>query len=352
MATSPARSTWLGPSPIQLPARPPHLRVRIWRRLQQVGAAVLRNSIYVLPNTAEAREDLEWVRSEIVAHRGQASLLEASALDGSTDRDLIAQLRADRDAEYQALMKDAARAREAARRTENRLVRRSNVRCETLKDQLAAIAKRGLLRYAVPSRRRSADRRNRGAASGAATPPAADRHRLQAKQFKGRVWLTRPRPGIDRMASAWFIRRFIDRSAWFRFADAADARDRRSIPFDMADVEFGHHGASCTFETLVRRFGVADPADAAKIAEIVQSDLDLKETRFGRPEAAAVGRIVEGLRAAGASDPDLLERGGLDDRGALPVVRRRGQEADALNQPRSASIAPGVHPNVCLNAAM
>ena len=172
---------------------------------------------------------------------------------------------------------------------------------------MAAIAKRDY--FETPSRRAAeALIGDIERTLGAATPPAADAPRLQAKQFKGRVWVTRPRPGIDRMASAWFIRRFIDRSARFRFADAADARDRRSIPFDMPDVEFGHHGASCTFETLVHRFGVADPA-VRQIADIVH-DLDLKETRFGRPEAAAVGRIVDGLRAAGTSDPSCSSAAG------------------------------------------
>jgi hypothetical protein len=289
----------------QLPARPPHLRVRIWRRLQQIGAAVLRNSMYVLPNTAEAREDLEWVRSEIVAHRGQASLLEAMALDGSTDTDLVAQMRADRDAEYQAFMTAAARARDAARKASPaaRAAMRRTLR--TQKEQLASIARRDY--FETPSR---------GAAQalvaqierelGDQPPAAADAPPLKVRDFKGRVWLTRPHPGIDRVASAWFIRRFVDARARFTFG-AAPGRQRRAIPFDMADVEFGHHGARCTFETLVHRFGVTEPA-VRHIGEIVH-DLDLKETRFGRPETAAIGRIVEGLRASGAADGDLLERG-------------------------------------------
>ena len=109
------------------------------------------------------------------------------------------------------------------------------------------------------------------------------------------------------MASAWLIRRFIDPHARFKFAEIVPARDRRSVPFDMADVEFGHQGPRCTFETLAHRFGIADPA-VRPIAEIVH-DLDLKETRFGRPETTAVGRIVEGLRASGGTDHELLDRG-------------------------------------------
>ena len=305
MATSPARTTWLVLA-YQLPARPPHLRVRIWRRLQQIGAAALRNSIYVLPNSDEAREDLEWVRGEIVGHRGQASLLEAVALDGDTDADLVAQMTADRDAEYQTLMTAASRARDAARKVApaSRPAMQRGLR--KLKEQLASITRRD---YGNPPSRRAAEalvaQIERELAD--RVSPVAASPRLRTRDFKGRVWLTRSRPGIDRIASAWFIRRFIDARARFTFATSVPARDRRSVPFDMADVEFGHHGAHCTFETLVHRFGVA-ARSVRRLAEIVH-DLDLKETRFGHPEAVAVGRIVEGLRASGLADGELLERG-------------------------------------------
>ena len=305
MPTAPSRTTWLVLA-YQLPARPPHLRVRIWRRLQQVGAAVLRNSIYVLPNTSEAREDLEWIRAEVVAHRGQASLLEARALDGDTDKDLVTQLRSERDVEYQAFIKEASRARHAARKA-TPAARPAMMRgVRKLKDQLGAIVKRDY--FEAPLRRAAEALVHEIERELGDTPADAhDRPRLRARAFTGRVWLTRPHPGIDRMASAWLIRRFIDPRATFAFAGAVPPRDRRSVPFDMVDVEFGHHGPHCTFETLVHRFGIADPA-VRPIAEIVH-DLDLKETRFGRPEAAAVGRIVDGLRASGAADADLLDRG-------------------------------------------
>lgn len=303
LVPSTVRQSWLLLA-YQLPARPPHLRVRIWRRLQLIGAAVLRNSIYVLPNTSEAREDLEWIRSEIVEHRGQASLLEASALDGYTDADLVAQLRADRDAEYQAFIADASRARDAARAAAPAARPGLLRRLRTLEDRLGAIAKRDYV--GTPSRRTGeALVQQIAQALSQATPRAADARRLDARDYRGRLWVTRPRPGIDRMASAWFIRRFIDARARFTFATSPD---RRGVPFDMADVEFGHHGSHCSFETLAHRFGVVEPA-VKRIAEIVH-DLDLKETRFGPAETLAVGRIVEGLRASGATDADLLERGG------------------------------------------
>jgi hypothetical protein len=109
------------------------------------------------------------------------------------------------------------------------------------------------------------------------------------------------------MASAWLIKRFIASDARFAFRSAQAALRKGHVPFDMPDVEFGHHGAHCTFETLMQRFAITDPA-ATSLAHIVH-DLDLKETRYGMPEGAAIGRIVEGLRAAYADDHRLLERG-------------------------------------------
>ena len=195
MATPQARTVWLVLA-YQLPARPPHLRVRIWRRLQQLGAAVLRNSMYVLPNTAEAREDLEWVRSEIVAHRGQASLLEATALDGSTDADLVAQMRADRDAEYQAFMTAASRARDAARKASPAARAAMRRKLRTQKEQLASIARRDY--FETPARGAAQALMSQIERELGDQAPAADAPPLKARDFKGRVWLTRPHPGIDR----------------------------------------------------------------------------------------------------------------------------------------------------------
>jgi hypothetical protein len=125
--------------------------------------------------------------------------------------------------------------------------------------------------------------------------------------FTARTWVTRPRPGVDRMSSAWLIRRFIDPTASVGFGDTPP-EGGAEIPFDMFGVEFGHHGSSCTFETFVERFGLSTPG-LGWIARIVHT-LDLKdETSPPLPEAPGVGRLIEGLRLAYADDGELLERG-------------------------------------------
>src|SRR5262249_4971625 len=131
--------------------------------------------------------------------------------------------------------------------------------------------------------------------------------RLARESFTRRTWVTRPRPGIDRMASAGLIKPFIAPSARFSFTSSQAEVRNGHVPFDMPDVEFGHHGAHCTFETLMQRFAITDPA-VTSVSHVVH-DLDLKETRYAMPEGAAISRIVDGLRAAYADDHQLLVRG-------------------------------------------
>ena len=290
----------------QLPPRPSNLRVRIWRRLQQIGAAVLRNSIYVLPNTPETREDFAWVRAEITAHAGQVSLLEANSIDGYTDDELVRQFQHDRDADYHRLAGDVRR---VLRKPRGRAARRAapNPELRKLQERLAAIT---AIDYFNAPAANDARQALEDLQMSLSPPNGASRVGegvLHREDFRGRVWVTRPRPGVDRMASAWLIRRFIAPDARFAFAAPQARVTKRQIPFDMPDVEFGHHGSDCTFERLVGRFRISDTG-VARLAHVVH-DLDLKEARYRLPESVAVGRLVEGLRAAYTDDAELLKHG-------------------------------------------
>jgi hypothetical protein len=125
--------------------------------------------------------------------------------------------------------------------------------------------------------------------------------------FQGRLWITRPRPGVDRMASAWLIRRFIDPQARFGFAAYRQSVPQGGVPFDMFGVEFSHQGDGCTFETLCSVFAIDEPA-LSRVAGIVH-DLDLKDGRFGATECATVGAMIDGLQLAYQKDDELLEQG-------------------------------------------
>jgi hypothetical protein len=130
--------------------------------------------------------------------------------------------------------------------------------------------------------------------------------KLEPRDFRGRAWLTRPRPEIDRVGSAWLIRKSIDPKAKFVFA-VKRPPNRRTLTFDMLDGDFSHDGDDCTFETLIRRFGIEDKA-IRKIAEMIH-DADLDDDKFQRKECIGIDRILKGWAKQGLRDKEILRRG-------------------------------------------
>lgn len=288
-----------------LPARPSHARVKTWRRLQDVGAVALKNAIWVLPHSDQAREDFEWIRTEISQMKGTAYIFASDATDNYSRDEIVAAMRVAREADYGALLKDGqalSRSRSAGT-ARGRAARAARIR--RLAERLGRLA---AITFVPPDNRDAAvEAISRLQAELTPVPRSAGGGSVLAvADFRRRRWVTRPRPGVDRMASAWLIRRFIDADARFGFADVVPA-GARAVSFDMFDASFGHGEHGCTFETLVASFGLASPA-LARIAAIVH-DVDLKDARFSPAEAPAFGPLVEGLRQAYADDGELLERG-------------------------------------------
>jgi hypothetical protein len=292
----------------QLPARPSNLRVRTWRRLQQLGAIAVKQAVYVLPDSPAAREDFEWLRSEIEASGGQATLFSADTIETWSSDELIQEFRRARENDFTGLARALERSLTAARR--KRAPRRSRQAAlrivETFRQRLAAVEAIDFFASAGRDRAATLIGELHQALAGTTGTDAASSDQQTRDAYVGRTWVTRPRPGIDRMGSAWLIKRFIDPEARFGFVDHPPGSGN-AIPFDMFGVEFTHQGEWCTFETLVHRFAIADPA-VSRLASIVH-DLDLKDAKFGAPEAAAVGAMVEGLQPLYADDHALLEQG-------------------------------------------
>jgi Spy/CpxP family protein refolding chaperone len=302
-------STWLVLF-YQLPAKHSPARLKAWRRLHRIGAVTLKNSAYVLPNTPEAREDFEWIKTEIIAIGGQAMVLASEALDSATRQQIIDLFRTVRAQDFDALRQEARAMldRLGARAPDGSARRRLVQSVRRLRERFRETE--AIDFFDAPQRTDAAriideldERLKKGQrmAKRQTPSPAA----LDVSRYRGRVWITRSRPGVDRMSSAWLILRFIDPNATFAFGDASTQPE--TIPFDMFGAEFGHHGTSCTFETIAQRFGIADPA-VAWLGRIVH-DLDLKEETFSAPEKAAVGRMIEGLRRMYPDDRRLLEEG-------------------------------------------
>jgi hypothetical protein len=250
-STEPASGRWLLLIH-QLPPKPDYLRVKFRRRLKALGAVGLKNTVYALPSTDEALEDLTWLVREIEGAGGSAMICRAEFLEGITDQEIAAKLAAER------------------------------------------------------------------------SPSDAPRADVQSPVVRpGSTWVTRAGVFVDRIASAWLIRRFIDPEAVFRFVTATRHVPRPDeIRFDMFEAEFTHVGEDCTFETLVRRFALVDPALRA-IAEVVH-DIDCKDERFGRAETAGIAAMLRGIVGAVPNDEGRLERGFVvfDDLHAFYRARR------------------------------
>jgi hypothetical protein len=286
----------------QLPSKPAYARVKLWRRLQALGAVAVKNAAYALPASPEAQEDFEWALKAIVEADGEGVILETRLVDGLTDADLRAQFTAAREADYAALAEEIRAAAKTGGGAPQPPAQFTRFKAEAAR--LAAIDFFGTTgRLTVEAllaelAARPGPGQRPGASPGDGLPA------------KGSVWVTRQDVHVDRIASAWLIRRFIDAAASFRFVSGKTYRpDRGEVRFDMFEAEFTHEGDRCTFEVLLHRTGVADPALVA-IGEIVH-DIDLKDGKFTRTETGGIATLIDGLARAGLSDAERIEKGGL-----------------------------------------
>ncbi len=252
-------------------------RVAVWRRLKKLGAVQIKTSTYLLPDETAQYEQFQWLAQQIRDYGGDSTLVRAQEIEGLTKEKVIAMFNDARAKDYGELRKSL----------QGFIGRRKKIDAETAAAELERLTRLLL---------RRAEGRNR------TRQPAV----LDAKQYQGKTWLTRPRPEIDRVGSAWLISKFIDRKPKFVFAPTADALPG-AIPFDMLDAEFSHHGNYCTFETLIRRFAISDKA-VTKIGEMIH-DADLDDAKFQRVEAVGIDRVLKGWAKEGLPDKEILRRG-------------------------------------------
>jgi hypothetical protein len=274
----------------QIPPKPDYLRVKIGRRLEGIGAVALKNSVYVLPNRESCLEDFNWVANEITAAKGSVWLTSSAFLQGMDDGHIQALFDDDRTARYNAIAEEAKAA-----------LRRRRPRDDGTRDA-AGFKRRLEAVVAVDFFGANGRVVAEGAVSALQRPSAGvSRGRPARGTFKGRTWVTRRGVHVDRIASAWLIRRFIDPRARFLFVDpAAYSANPEHLRFDMFQAEFTHEGDSCTFEVLCRRFVLRDAA-LTPLAQVIH-DLDCKDDKFGIPETSGVGRLIDGIAREHAGD--------------------------------------------------
>jgi len=281
----------------QLPPTPNYLRVKVARRMQRIGAVAIKNTVYTLPTTESALEDFQWTVREIHAEGGEANLFEARVIEGLSDGEIQQLFKAARDEDYEAI---ASEARSLDREDPQRLA----LDIARLRKRIADVqsidffgAPKGQLAVAVVEE----------LARTIEEPAQASSQAESSDTYRDRTWVTRAGVHVDRMASAWLIRRFVDPEAHFKFVTEKQYTPKNGeVRFDMFNAEFTHEGDRCTFEVLVDRMRLDDPALRA-IAEVVH-DIDLKETKFDRPETSGIAVLVSAIAMAHRDDEQRIAR--------------------------------------------
>ena len=276
----------------QLPAKPAYARVKLWRRLQSLGAVAVKNAVYALPASPQAQEDFEWALKEIAAADGEGMIVDARLIDGLSDDAVRGLFNSAREADYRALAKEIRAIEKDA----------APAQVARLRAEAARIA---AIDFFGANGREDVEARLAALAGPDVAPVPASAPLVSGS---GHVWVTRRQVHVDRIGSAWLIRHFIDPDATFKFVPAKGYKPRRGeLRFDMFEAEFTHEGDRCTFEVLLQRSGLDEPALTA-ISEIVH-DIDLKDGKFARAEAGGIAALIDSLAQADISDQERVERG-------------------------------------------
>ncbi len=281
-----------------LPTKRASQRVEVWRKLQRYGTVPLGNSGYLLPSNAMNEERFQWLVSAIRKYGGDASIVHVQGIDNISTPQLIGRFAEARAREYQELIQqlDEFSALPLQKRAVGRLSR--------LRSRFQEIVEVDF--FESPLQKRAGELLAKADAA-RATTRKPETPKIDPRDYKSRVWVTRPRPGVDRSASAWLIRRFIDSKARFSFAPEEKVPDT-SVPFDMFHERgFGHLGDDCTFETLTKEFRIRDRK--VKIISEIIHDADLADQKFGRKEGYGIDEVLKGWARQGVSDQELLDRG-------------------------------------------
>jgi hypothetical protein len=282
-----------------LPAKRASQRVDIWRKLQRYGTIPLGNSGYLLPKTPVNEERFQWLATSVRKYGGDASIVVVQRIDNISTSQLIGRFAETRAQDYQELigqLQDFS-AMPPPDRAVGRLSR--------LRSRFQEIVEVDF--FNSPLQKRAAELLKKAEAARVMMRPA-ETPKINPRHYRGRVWVTRPRPGVDRCASAWLIRRFIDSKARFAFAPQEQQVPKDSVPFDMFhESGFGHRGEDCTFETLQKEFKIRDRR-VKVISEIIH-DADLVDDKFGRKEGYGIDEVLKGWARQGIPNQQLLDRG-------------------------------------------
>ena len=324
----------------QLPPKPTNLRVRIWRKLQKLGAVAIKNSVYVLPASEKTHEDFQWLKQEIESSGGEAAVFRADSVEGATDNEIIAAFRKTRDEEFASIATEfdgltgAIREQSRGKHLSAGRLAAHETEIDKLHAELERVSGNDFFGATGRAAAFNAYERCQKTIRAAQGPsgqitPAIEGGVLDVARYQGKRWVTRRNLHIDRLASAWLIKQFIDKRPRFYFV-AEGQTVEGAIPFDMFGAEFTHHGEDCSFETMLKRFGLVENKGLCEIAEIVH-DVDLKDDKFNRLEAAGLAAIIDGLSKVFRDDRKLLKQISIVFDGLHTLL---GKESEKPRQPK------------------
>jgi hypothetical protein len=299
-----------------VPSKPVKNRMKIWRKLAKMGAAQLKGSVYILPYGEERYEMLQWLVSEVASMGGEAAFIRTDRIESMDEGEVVGLFHRTREKDYQSIGKkvEELETRLASARKGSGIKLRSIAsRIDKVSRELDDVRKIDF--FSSPAGealrdRLDALRKETAAMAGyEAEKPEVEIARRDIADYQGRTWVTRPKPFVDRMATAWLIRRFVDGEAVFGFMEEKDLKRRSSgtVAFDIEGGDLTHVADMCTFEVAVRSFGLKDRA-LRKLAELVH-ELDLKDGKFESPGARGVEEVLRGIRKTAKSDAEMLEKG-------------------------------------------
>jgi hypothetical protein len=290
--------------------------------LRALGAIPLKRSAYLLPDTAERYEDFQWLAQEIERDGGEATLIRVQQIENVSPAEVLRLFHDPRDHDYKQL---AARYRKVLQDLERAKTDAAQAR---IQEQVGRLAKdhqriRDIDFFDAPGgaevRRlqEAITMRSRRTESPRREEPVT----LDLTKLRGRRWVTRPRPHIDRIASAWLIKRFIDPAATFIFAPP-DEFPADAVAFDAPGVELSHHGEDCTFETLIKRARLRDRR-LTRLAELVH-EADLRDGKFPHEEARGIDLAIRAMLAASPDDQQVLAQGMSLFEGLYATTSKKG----------------------------
>jgi hypothetical protein len=283
------------------PTKSGNARVSLWRKLKKFGAIQFKTSAYLLPDEPAHYERFQWLAKQIQDDKGEATLIRVAEVEGLSQAEIVRLFNQARTAEYQELKEVIQRVLARRKKSQD-----PSLEGEWAKQQRRFNEIRETDYFQCPAAQDVEMLLQRLEQSSRPKAGAGEAAKLDKRKFAGRIWMTRPRPGIDRAGSAWLITRFIDPKARFIFG-MEPRRHPGALPFDMVDVEFSHQGEDCTFETLVKRFGITDKP-VLRMAEMIH-DADVEDGKFQRHECIGIDAILRGWARTGMTDDELLAKG-------------------------------------------